>query len=184
MPLKITFDMKFIILDRDGTIIEDGGYLHKIEDLKFLPGAIDGLKKFRDSGSKFIIVTNQAGLARGKFSIKQLDDFNNELIYRLNTEDIKIEKIYHCLHHPQLTGPCECRKPETKMVQMASEEFGFNPADCIYIGDKDSDIQLGKNCEGTTVLIENGQYPSGFPGYFKAKNLEEAFDLLRASRII
>lgn len=176
--------MKFIILDRDGTIIEDKGYVYKIEDLKFLPGAVEGLRKFQVAGCRLIIITNQAGIARKIFGLDQLDAFHRELINRLALESINIERIYHCGHHPEFTGSCNCRKPNTGMVETASRELGFNPADCIYIGDKDSDIQLGKNCKGTTVLIENKQYPNTASSDFKAKSLEQAFELLRSSNII
>lgn len=175
---------KFIILDRDGTIIEDGGYLHKIEDLKFLPGAIDGLRQFKNSGYRFVIVTNQAGIARGIFTFDQLNIFNDELTKQLQIKDITIDQIYHCPHHPEFTGSCQCRKPKAEMVQKAAKEFDFSPADCIYIGDKDSDIELGKNCKGVTVLIENGQYATVSQPDFKAKNLKHAFELLKTARII
>lgn len=172
---------KFIILDRDGTIIEDRGYLHKNEDLKFLPGAIDGLKEFRDAGYRFIVVTNQAGIARGIFTPDQLDTFHNELIRQLRADGINIAKIYYCPHHPKFTAPCSCRKPGTEMVQRAAKEFKFDPADCIYIGDKDLDIELGKNCMGITVLIENNQYPNLIQPDFKAKDLKHAFELLKTA---
>lgn len=172
---------KFVVLDRDGTIIEDRKYVYKIEDLKFLEKAIGGLKKFNDIGYKFIIVTNQAGIARGIFSREQLNIFNRKLIEDLKADGINIEKIYYCPHHPKFTGPCSCRKPEIEMVQRAAKEFKFNPAECIYVGDKDSDTELGKNCGGLTVLIENNQYYNSIPADFKAKNLEHAFELLKTS---
>lgn len=182
--MKLLKMSKFIILDRDGTIIEDKGYTHKIEDLKFLPDAINGLKQFRDAGYRFIVVTNQAGIARSILTTSQLNIFHNELIKQLRAEKINIEKIYHCPHHPQFTGTCNCRKPGTEMVQKAAKDFGFNPANCIYIGDKDSDIELGKNCKGATVLIENDQYTTTSQSDFKAKNLKHAFELLKTAGII
>lgn len=175
---------KFIILDRDGTIIEDRGYVHKTKDLKFLPGAIEGLKEFQAAGYKFIIITNQAGIARKIFNSDQLKNFHAKLTSRLNIQGITIEKIYHCPHHPQFTGPCECRKPAVGMVKIASQELDFNPADCIYIGDKDLDVKLGKNCAGTTVLIASGQYPNLVQPDFKAKGLKHAFELLETAGII
>ena len=109
-----------------------------------------------------------------------------EIIQRIGpcNAKVKVEKIYHCPHHPEFTGSCDCRKPKTGMVQTASREFGFNPADCIYIGDKDSDTELGKNCGGVTVLIDNGQYRNIVPADFKAKNIEQAFELLKDSNAI
>lgn len=175
---------KFIILDRDGTIIEDRGYIHKIEDLKFLPNAIRGLKRFRDAGCRFIIVTNQAGIARKLYALKDTETFNQELISKLAALGIKIEKIYICPHHPDFTGKCSCRKPETGLAKLASKEFNMNLKESIFIGDKDSDIELGKNCEGTTVLIGNGLHSNSVQPDFKAHDLNHAFELLKTVKIV
>lgn len=169
---------KFIILDRDGVLNKDTGYTHKIEDLEILPGTVEGLVKFRDAGWKFIVVTNQAGIARKMYCLEDAEKFNRELSDWLANYGIKIEKIYLCSHHPDITGPCSCRKPNTGLVKLAASEFGFNPADCVYIGDKDSDIKLGQNCGGTTVLIENNQYQNQILPDFKAKNLDHAFEII------
>jgi len=188
MPLKIMPknkpSSKFIILDRDGTIIEDRGYIHKIKDMKFLPGAVRGLKKLQNAGFRFIIITNQAGLARGIYNHAQFNIFNQELIKRLGTKNIKIEKTYYCPHHPEFTRSCRCRKPKKGMVLQAAKEFGFNISKCVYIGDKDSDMELGKNCKGITVLIENSQYPNRIQPDYKAKNLYHAFKVLAKTRVI
>lgn len=176
--------MKFLILDRDGVIIADKVYIYRIEDLKILPEVISGLRKFRDAGFKFIIVTNQAGIARGIYTAEDLDKFQTELLRRLETKGIKIEKIYHCPHHPQFTGDCECRKPNVGIIRLAEKELDFDASNAIFIGDKDSDIQLGKNCGGLTVLIENNQYPNSVEPNFKATDLSRAFDLLKASHLI
>lgn len=175
--------MKFLILDRDGVIIADKVYVHKIEDLEILPGAIEGLKKFQDAGFRFIVVTNQAGLARGIFTNEDLNKFQNELLKQLEMAGIKIEKIYHCSHHPKFTGDCECRKPNVGLVRLAEKEFGFDASNAIFIGDKDSDIELGKNCGGLTVLIENSQYPNSVEPDFKAKDLENAFEILTTAQL-
>lgn len=172
---------KFIILDRDGTIIEDKDYIFKIEDLRFLPNAINGLQRFRHAGYKFIIVTNQAGIARGVFNRERLNIFNRKLIEDLEIEGINIQKIYYCPHHPNFTGPCHCRKPNTELVKLAEKEFDFDASSAIFIGDKDSDTELGKNCNGFTVLIENNKYPHNITADLKAKNLEHAFQLLKSS---
>lgn len=176
--------MKFIIFDRDGTLIEDKGYVHKIEDLKFLPNAISGLKQFRDVGCRFIIVTNQAGIARGIFTSNQLDMFHNEFIKQLKAEDINIDKIYHCPHHPDITGSCQCRKPKTKLIEEAAKRYGFSAEECIVIGDKDCDVELGLNFGSKTMLIENGQYKNLVRPHFKAHDLNHAFELLKKADLI
>lgn len=179
-------NQKFLILDRDGTINTDIGYTHKIKDLKIMPRAIEGLKKFRDAGFKFIVITNQGGIAKNIFTPDDLNKFNAELLHQLENHDIEIEKIYHCPHHPDLTGKCWCRKPNVGMIKLAEQEFGFNSSESIFIGDRDSDIELGNNCQGTTVLIKSNQYPynSMIKPHFEAKNLSHAFDLLRSNKVI
>ena len=170
---------KFIFLDRDGTIVEDKGYVHKIKDLKFLPGAISGLKKLQKLGYKFIIISNQAGIARGLYSLKDAEKFNNALTARLAKSGVKIEKIYICPHHPEFTGKCSCRKPEPGLAKLAAKEFNINLTKSIFIGDRDCDIELGRNCKGITFLTYNDQYqPTKKPDY-EVRNLLEAADTIK-----
>lgn len=175
---------RYLILDRDGTIIADKGYVHKIEDLVFLPGAIEGLLKFKKAGFKFIVITNQAGIARGFYTREDANIFNNEFIFKLQTAGVNIEKIYFCPHHPQLTGECSCRKPKLGLVELAEKELGFKARHSIVIGDKDSDMELGKNCGALTVLIENSQYPCATNPDFRAKDINHAFESLKLSKAL
>jgi len=168
----------YIILDRDGTIIKDKHYVHKIEDLEFLPKAIDGLKKMQSLGYQLIIVTNQAGIARGYFSEAQCQQFNDEMIKQLKASRVNILKSYFCPHHPEFTGECHCRKPKTGLAKKAAKEFNFKLSECIFIGDKDSDTKFGKNCKAKTILINNGQYPTSIKADFTIKNLEGAYKIL------
>ncbi len=170
---------KYIFLDRDGTIIEDRGYIHKIKDLKFLPGAIKGLKKLQKNGYRFIIISNQAGIARGLYSLKDAETLNRALKARLAKSGVKIKNIYLCPHHPEFTGKCLCRKPEPGLAKLASKEFKINLRKSIFIGDKDCDIELGKNCGGKTFLIDNGQYETSLAPDHKVKDLEEIHELLK-----
>src|SRR3989344_7615750 len=100
MPLKTT--SKFIILDRDGTIIKDKSYVFRIDDIEFMPGAIEGLMNLQNMGYKFIVISNQAGIARNYYGIEDANKFNAELMSRLADNGIKIEKIYICPHHPDV----------------------------------------------------------------------------------
>lgn len=176
MPSKTTD--KFIFLDRDGTIIEDEGYVHKIKDLKFLPNAVSGLQKLQKLGYKFIIISNQAGIARGLYSLKDAEKFNTELVSQLVGHGIKIEKTYICPHHPEFTGKCSCRKPEPGLAKLAAKEFDINLKKSIFIGDTDSDIRLGKNCKGRTILIKNSRYLTSIIPDFEVFNLEEVAKIL------
>lgn len=176
MPSKTTD--KYIFLDRDNTIIEDKGYTHKIEHLKFLPGVVSGLKRLQNLGYKFIVISNQAGIARKYFSREDADRLNNELISRLSGHGIKIEKIYICPHHPDITGPCSCRKPSPGLALKAAKEFNINLSNSYFIGDKDSDIELGYNCKGTTILIKNDKYPNTVKADMEVSGLDEVAELL------
>lgn len=170
---------KYIFLDRDGVLNVDKRYVHKIEDLEILPGVIEGLKGLSDLGYKFIVVTNQAGIARGYYGEEHARLFNEELARRLEEHGIEIEKFYLCPHHPEFTGDCECRKPKPTLALQAASEFGFEIKDSIFIGDKDSDIEFGKNCGGRTILVTNGQYQNEMVADFQVNNLEEVCGILK-----
>lgn len=171
---------KYIFLDRDGTIVEDKeGYLHRIKDLKFIPGAVSGLLKLQKLGYGFVIISNQAGIARDLYSLKDAQKFNRALAVRLASRGIKIKKIYICPHHPEFTGQCVCRKPEPGLAKLAAKEFGVNLADSFFIGDKDCDIQLGKNCGGRTFLIENEQYKTTIEPDHRIRNILEAAEIIK-----
>jgi len=170
---------KFIFLDRDGTIVRDAHYLHKVEDLEFLPGAIDGLREMQWTlGARFIVFTNQAGIAKKLYTEKDFHVFNDEMVSRLKNAGILIVKTYYCPHRPDITGECECRKPKPGMVHQAVKDFGLDPAQAIFIGDKDCDIELGQPFGAKTILVTNNQYE------VKAIPSVSAKDLLEASGII
>lgn len=144
---------KFIFLDRDGTINVDRGYVHKLEDFLFLPKAIDGLRILKNVGFRFMLITNQAGIGRGIFSLAQFHAFNNKLIEELDKVGVKIEKTHFCPHHP--SDICECRKPNPKSVKDASREFDIDLNKSFMVGDNPSDIELGINAGLRTVYILN-----------------------------
>lgn len=150
----------FVLLDRDGTIIEDRHYMHDPSDIVFLPHAIAGLRALQDHGYRFIIVTNQSGVARGYCTLAQAQQFSVAVEQRLLAAGVRIERTYLCPHHPAYGDPCHCRKPATGMVEQAASDFSFSPSQSIVVGDKDTDILLGQRCGGMTVRITNTQYPA------------------------
>ncbi len=141
-----------IFLDRDGTIVEDTGYVHKVEDFKLLPNAVGGLKKLK----KFMIfvVTNQSGIGRGIYKLNDFNDFNEKVIDELKKHKIKIEKIYFCPHKPE--DNCECRKPKTKHLLEASKEFQIDLGKSYVIGDMKADFFLAKNAGCRTIHLLTG----------------------------
>ena len=144
---------KAIILDRDGTLIEDKNYAYKIEDVELLPGVIEGLKLLQEDFI-FFIVTNQSGIGRGYYTEQDFFKFNNHLIQILINEKIEIIKTYFCPHLRE--DNCECRKPKTKYIEEIINEYGVNIKESWMFGDHPSDIQFGINAGCRTAFLTTG----------------------------
>jgi D-glycero-D-manno-heptose 1,7-bisphosphate phosphatase len=172
---------RFIFLDRDGTINVDPGYVYKLEDFEFLPGAVDGLKILKNAGFRFIVITNQSGIGRGYFSIEQFHAFNSKLISELEKNGVKIEKTYFCPHHPEAS--CECRKPNPKNIRDASKEFGIDLNKSYLVGDHPHDVELGLNAGLRTIYVMSGHGARHFNG-LKYKPCFIAENLLKAAEWI
>ncbi len=145
---------KAVFLDRDGVLVEDIGYHHKIEDLRIVPNAVEGLRLLKDY--KLIVVTNQSGIGRGYYTMEDFGNFNNYMLQELKKHSIKIEKIYACPHRPE--DSCECRKPKAKLIKGAAKELDIGLKKSFMIGDRKIDIEMGHNagCKSILVLTGNG----------------------------
>lgn len=164
---------KAIILDRDGTINVEKDYLHKIEDFEFEKGVIEGLKILSELGYIFVVVTNQSGIARGYYTEEDLQNLNLYINKLLEKEGLKIEKFYYCPHHPEkgigkYKVECNCRKPNTGMLEEAIKEFNIDREKSFMVGDNISDVKAGINAKVTPILVETGY---GEKNIFKAKEL-------------
>jgi len=143
---------KAAFLDRDGVINIDKSYVHKVEDFEFIDGVFEALKFLQDRGYLLIVVTNQSGIGRGYYSEEDFQILTSYMLKELKKNGIDIAKVYHCPHSPD--AKCECRKPAPKMLLDAKKEFDIDMQNSIMIGDKKSDIQVGKNAKvGKTVFI-------------------------------
>ena len=170
---------KAVFIDKDGVIIEDTGFVHKIEDFKLVTNALEGLKLLK--GYELFIVTNQSGIGRGHYTIDDFKKFNNHLIKELKNNKIKIEKTYYCPHKPE--DNCQCRKPKTKFLEEAEKEFGINLKKSFVIGDRKSDFELGKSAGCSTIHVLTG-YGSNSknevkPDYFARDLLDAAEWILK-----
>jgi D-glycero-D-manno-heptose 1,7-bisphosphate phosphatase len=147
---------KALFLDRDGTINLEKGYVFRVEDFEFRPQIFDLIKNYQQKDFLIIVVTNQSGIARGFYTESEFHALSDWMVARFNEAGIKIEKIYHCPHHPDFTGECQCRKPKPGMILQAIEEFNMDPAECVLVGDKKSDVLAGKKAGiGKNLLIQN-----------------------------
>lgn len=141
--------LPIIFLDRDGTIIVDKVYLNNPEDVEFIEGVKYGLKELVSLGFKIVIVTNQSGVARGLVKIENLDLIHKRIKEELKSEGVEIFKIYYCPHLPQ--EKCECRKPKLGMIKEI--EHLIDKKRSFMIGDKETDVEFGKNLGIKTILI-------------------------------
>ena len=148
---------KALFLDRDGVINADRGHVYLKEHFEFLPGIFETCRKYASSGYLIIIVTNQAGIAKGIYTESDFNLLTEWMVNQFSNEGIKISKVYHCPHHPEITGPCNCRKPEPGMIVKAVSEFDLDISECVMIGDKESDLEAGRRAgmpELNLVLVD------------------------------
>lgn len=172
---------RFVLLDRDGTIIKERHYLSDPQQVELLAGAASGLRQMQEMGLGAIAVTNQSGIGRGFFDEKRLWEIHQRMLELLTAESVFLEDIYFCPHTP--ADNCSCRKPLSGLVEQAAEKYGFNPQDSFVIGDKPCDIELGQRVGAITFLVRTGY------GAEVAANQTVApdyvvDDLLEAARII
>ncbi len=148
---------RYVFLDRDGTIIEEVGYGHRLEDYALLPGALEAMRDLRDAGYRFAIVTNQSGIGRGIFKREDYDQFHGRLLDDLSDAEITVEKTYMCPHAP--AEICTCRKPNPSSLFDARDTLGANLAESWMIGDHVKDVALAANagCSGILVLTGHGE---------------------------
>lgn len=154
---------KAIFLDRDGVLIEDRHYVHKISDVYITDETIRGLKLLTEHGWPLFVVTNQSGINRGLYSEEEMELVHNHINNVLKKEKIHIEKYYFCPHTPE--EHCACRKPKTGMLEHASTEAGITLAQSWLIGDKITDIEAGKRSNMHTILISNLQITEQIPSH-------------------
>lgn len=145
---------KAVFLDRDGTINKEVNYLSKIEQFKILENSVSAIKLLNDSDFLVIIITNQSGVARGRFTLEELEEINEYMKNELLKEGAQIDAIYYCPHHPE--DGCACRKPNPGMLAKAKEEFDINLSSSYIIGDRLNDLETGYNVGCKTALVLTG----------------------------
>jgi D-glycero-D-manno-heptose 1,7-bisphosphate phosphatase len=177
-----------IFLDRDGTLNEDLGYTHEVARLKMLPGVVAGLTQLAALGFRLVIVTNQSGVARGRFSEEDMRRFNAALCGRLADAGIEIAAVYHSPYHPtEGVGPyrrdSECRKPRPGMFLSAARDLALDLPASFAIGDKISDVAAGRAAGCHTILVQTGRAGQGEPELSAQPNAV-ARDLEHAAQLI
>jgi D-glycero-D-manno-heptose 1,7-bisphosphate phosphatase len=177
-----------VFLDRDGTLNDDFGYVCQVERLRLLPGVVEGLRQLAALGFRLVIVTNQSGIARGRFTEADMHRFNAALCDRLAAGGIEIAAVYHSPYHPTAgIGPyrrdSECRKPRPGMFLAAARDLPIDLPASYAIGDKLSDVAAGRAAGCRTILVETGQAGRGEPD-LTVRPDAVARDLVHAAQLI
>jgi len=181
---------KVVFLDRDGTINIEKKYLFRIEDFQFINGTPEAIHLLNQNNYKVIVVTNQAGIARGYYSeddVKKLHGYINDELYKYKAH---IDYYFYCPHHPtegigKYKVNCKCRKPEIGMFQNAEKIFPINKKKSWMIGDNKNDIIAGNNFNINTILVSTGYGSSIYEQEIQGLKIDYyASDILEAVKYI
>jgi D-glycero-D-manno-heptose 1,7-bisphosphate phosphatase len=150
-----------VFIDRDGTISEEVGYVNHPARYRVFPFAAEAIKLLNEAGWLAILVTNQAGVARGYFAEEMIGAVHDILTEDLRRGGARLDAIYYCPHHPSVGEPpyrldCDCRKPKPGLIRRAAEEFDINLAESWMIGDRYSDAELARNAGVRAALVLSG----------------------------
>ena len=154
-------------LDRDGVLNEDHGYVHRIENFHWMSGAVAALQRLQEAGYALVVVTNQAGIARGMYTPADLGRLHNHMRAQLQQQGVVLCGVYACPHHAEAVLPayrqlCACRKPQPGMILQAAQEHGLDLGTSCLFGDKPSDIEAGRRAGvGRSWLVQG---PGGLAG--------------------
>lgn len=146
-----------VFLDRDGVLIEDTGYPSDPDTISLLPGVGAGLRQLQAAGWRLVVVSNQSGIARGKFDLLRLDQIHDRLRALLRAEGVELDALYFCPHHPAgiapFNVPCDHRKPAAGMLRSAAAELALDLEQCWMIGDKESDVEAAHAAGVRAILL-------------------------------
>lgn len=150
-----------VFLDRDGTLIEEVGYLDRTERIELYPWTVDAVRLLNRAGLRVVVVTNQAGVARGIFEERFVGEAHRYLDERLAVAGARIDGYYYCPHHPDAPleayrRHCDCRKPRPGMVQRAADELQLDVQRSFVVGDRWSDVQIAHAVGAHGVLVKTG----------------------------
>lgn len=147
-------------LDRDGTLIIDHHHIGRVEQVELVPGAAAAVRRLNDAGWPVIVVTNQSGIARGYFTMADFEQVRDRLAALLAEQGAHVDATYVCPHYPDVSGPCECRKPGSLLYRQAAQQHGLDVSRSWLAGDKLRDVtpatELGAR---GGILIPNHETP-------------------------
>ena len=148
-------------MDRDGTVSEEVGYVKHPSRFRVFPYSADAIKLLNDNGWLAIVVTNQAGVARGYFAEDVIMKVHEQLRLDVEKSGAKLDAIYYCAHHPSVGEPpyrldCDCRKPKTGLIERAAADFEIDLQRSWMVGDRYGDVELAQNAGLHSALVLSG----------------------------
>jgi D-glycero-D-manno-heptose 1,7-bisphosphate phosphatase len=150
-----------VFLDRDGVLVEEVGYLSEVGQVRLIAGAAEAVAALNRAGMPVVVVTNQAGVARGYFSEERVAEVHRFLDGLLAARGARVDRYYYCPHHPEAEVEryrlrCDCRKPRPGMLRRAAMELHLNLAQSHLVGDKASDLAAGGAAGCKSILVRTG----------------------------
>jgi D-glycero-D-manno-heptose 1,7-bisphosphate phosphatase len=142
------------MLDRDGTVIEERHHLVDPALVSLIPGTGAALRRMSALGFGLVIITNQSPVGRGMLTLDGLEKIHNRMSTLLAEEGVTLDGVYYCPHLPE--DGCSCRKPRTGLAERAARELGFDTAEAFLVGDKRSDLEMGRTVGAVTILVKTG----------------------------
>jgi D-glycero-D-manno-heptose 1,7-bisphosphate phosphatase len=175
-----------VFLDRDGTIIEDAGYLRDPAAVRLLPGAARAIQTLNQQKWIVVVVTNQSGIARGLLTQEEYNNTEQRLDQLLTAEGARLDAHYFCPHLPEVNGPCDCRKPGALLYRQAAERFGIDLPRSWWVGDRVRDVFPAKTLGGKGILVLTGAgqgeaKAASAEGFMTASDLDAAVEIVKAS---
>jgi histidinol-phosphate phosphatase family protein len=172
-----------VFLDRDGTIIEDAGYLRDPGDVRLLPGSAQAIRCLNVADVPAILVSNQSGIARGLLTQEQYRLTEERLDELLLQQGGRLSAHYFCPHLPEVDGPCECRKPGTLLYRQAAQRFGIALDRSWWVGDRVRDVLPAEALGGRGILVLTGA-KEALTQEADAQRFKQVPDLLTAVKLI
>jgi D-glycero-D-manno-heptose 1,7-bisphosphate phosphatase len=171
-----------VFLDRDGTIIEDAGYLRDPAGVRLLPGAAHAIRHLNEHGLIAVVATNQSGIARGLLTLDEYNATERRVDELLTLEGARLDAHYFCPHLPELNGPCDCRKPGSLLYRQAAERFGIDLSRSWWVGDRLRDVLPAEGFGGRGILVGTTE-PEGAESnrFLRARDLMGAVELIDPS---
>jgi D-glycero-D-manno-heptose 1,7-bisphosphate phosphatase len=169
---------KAVFIDRDGTLIEEVNFLHRVEDLRYFPFTDEAIRLLKENGFKVVLVTNQSGIGRGIYTEDEMHSVHQQIQADL-TE--KLDAIYFCPHLPN--AGCACRKPNLGMIESAFADLPIDLENSWMIGDKNLDVELGLNAGIKPIMVMTGYGKKHYPK-LKRPPFAVAENLLEAVKIV